>query len=63
MTKQSVDSWVAVAEASGTAGAEEIEDVIRMAISQSARDVGGSDDEAGTDFAEPTEDNSVFSGR
>jgi hypothetical protein len=44
VTKQSVDSWVAVAEASGTASADEIEDVTRMAISQSAPDVGGSDD-------------------
>jgi hypothetical protein len=39
VTKQSVDSWVAVAEASGTASADEIEDVTRMAISQSAPDV------------------------
>jgi hypothetical protein len=47
VTKQSVDSWVAVAEASGTASVDEIEDVTRMAMEQSAPDVGGSDDEAG----------------
>ena len=63
MTKQSVDSWVAVAEASGTASADEIEDVTRMAISQSAPDVAARTTKQATVFAEPTEDNSVFSGR
>lgn len=47
LSKQSVDSWVAVVQASGTANADEIAAATEMALAQFAPDLAGTDDEAG----------------
>jgi uncharacterized protein YndB with AHSA1/START domain len=45
LSKQSVDSWVAVVERSGTASVDEIEAIKQMALAQFAPDPGGVDNE------------------
>lgn len=49
LSKQSVDAWIAVVRASGTATAEEITAATQVALGQFAPDVAGTEDAADTD--------------